>query len=108
MTWDFAKHILLPFISILDFFFVSCVLTMLICFEVGYNFLTKYAFTLFGRMGAGRKTESVVLQNKPPPQQTINHHPWSARGLLKKDLAAVIFGCKYSTMNECHLKLLFG
>ncbi|KAL2896950.1 Kelch-like protein 12 [Bienertia sinuspersici] len=55
-------------------------------------------------MGAGRKTETVVVQNKPPPQQTSNQHPWSARNMRKKDLAAVIFGCKHSTFNECVFK----
>ncbi|XP_021769266.1 uncharacterized protein LOC110733514 [Chenopodium quinoa] len=59
-------------------------------------------------MGAGRKTESVPLQSKPPPQHTINQNPWSARRLPKKDLVAVIFGCKHATFNECVIKQLFG
>ncbi|XP_057524691.1 uncharacterized protein LOC130804316 [Amaranthus tricolor] len=59
-------------------------------------------------MGAGRKTENVVMQNKPPPQPTSNAAPRTARNLRKNDLGAVIFGCKHSTFNECNSKLLFG
>ncbi|XP_010692908.2 uncharacterized protein LOC104905945 [Beta vulgaris subsp. vulgaris] len=59
-------------------------------------------------MGAGRKTESVVLQSKTAPQQTSNRNPCTARGMRKNDLAAVIFGCKHNTINECKSKQLFG
>ncbi|KAJ8438846.1 LOW QUALITY PROTEIN: hypothetical protein Cgig2_023038 [Carnegiea gigantea] len=59
-------------------------------------------------MGAGRKTETVVLQKKPPPQWNSNTNPYSARNLSKKDLAGVIFGCKHSTYKECMSKQLFG
>jgi len=73
------------------------------------NLSTTSAFILIlDRMGAGRKTETVVLQKKPPPQWNSNTNPYSARNLSKKDLAGVIFGCKHSTYKECMSKRLFG
>lgn len=59
-------------------------------------------------MGAGRKTETAVLQNKLPPLWKPNTYPTTARSLRKADFAGVIFGCKHSTFKECIFKQLFG
>ncbi|XP_074280764.1 uncharacterized protein LOC141605770 [Silene latifolia] len=60
------------------------------------------------RMRGGRKTESVTVQKKHTKKLTVNSQPWSARNLVKKDLASVIFACKKSTFRECISKQLFG
>lgn len=59
-------------------------------------------------MGAGRKTETAVLQNKLPPLWKPNTYPTTARSLRKADFAGVIFGCKHSTFKECIFKQPFG
>lgn len=48
-------------------------------------------------MGAGRKTQAILVPEPSP-----------ARNLLKKDLGGTIFGCKDATMKECLKKQLFG
>lgn len=58
-------------------------------------------------MGAGRKTETLPLKEKPEDKWTVNCSV-SARNLRKADLGAVIFGCKNYTIKECQLKQLFG
>ncbi|CDP13958.1 unnamed protein product [Coffea canephora] len=58
-------------------------------------------------MGAGRKTKTLPLKEKPEDKWTVNCSV-SARNLRKADLGAVIFGCKHYTIKECQLKQLFG
>ena len=60
-------------------------------------------------MGAGRKTQTIWLKEKPGPQvQGTSNFSTSARNLRKNDLGGVIFGCKHSTIKECYFKQLFG
>ncbi|CAK9160616.1 unnamed protein product [Ilex paraguariensis] len=58
-------------------------------------------------MGAGRKTKTLPLKEKPPPYWTVNCSA-SARNLRKSDLGGVIFGCKHNTRKECLSRQLFG
>ncbi|PSS33273.1 Kelch-like protein [Actinidia chinensis var. chinensis] len=58
-------------------------------------------------MGAGRKKKTLSLKEKPQPSCTINCSA-PARNLRKRDLGAVIFGCKHNTIRECCSELLFG
>ena len=70
-----------------------------------YLFLTSMDF--YTSMGAGRKTKTLPLKEKPEDKWTVNCSV-SARNLRKADLGAVIFGCKHYTIKECQLKQLFG
>nr|VDD46822.1 unnamed protein product [Brassica oleracea] len=54
-------------------------------------------------MGAGRKTETYKQEDVQNLYGTM-----SVRKLQKGDLCGVIFGCKFSTIKECHAKNLFG
>ena len=54
-------------------------------------------------MGAGRKTETYKQEDVQNLYGTM-----SVRKLQKGDLCSVIFGCKFSTIKECHAKNLFG
>lgn len=58
-------------------------------------------------MGAGRKKQTFVMQEKALPPWTSNGSVTS-RNLGKSKLAGVIFGCKHNTMQECLSKQLFG
>ncbi|ESQ48933.1 hypothetical protein EUTSA_v10020540mg [Eutrema salsugineum] len=55
-------------------------------------------------MGAGRKTETYTLA----PDGYNSYGTMCVRNLKKGDLCGVIFGCKFSTIKECHAKKLFG
>ncbi|XP_073297665.1 uncharacterized protein [Primulina huaijiensis] len=57
-------------------------------------------------MGAGRKNKTHPKE-KSNAKWTVNCSA-SARNITKNELAAVIFGCKHHTMQECLHKLLFG
>ncbi|XP_058110442.1 uncharacterized protein LOC131253465 isoform X2 [Magnolia sinica] len=59
-------------------------------------------------MGAGRKTQTLILNERPPSSSTTVNASVSARHLRKNDLGGVIFGCKNNTMMECLSKQLFG
>ncbi|KAK4433375.1 B2 protein, partial [Sesamum alatum] len=54
-----------------------------------------------------RKTGTVTLKEKSRISWTVNMSP-TARNLTKKELGAVIFGCKHHTITECLLKQMFG
>ncbi|KAL1187900.1 B2 protein [Cardamine amara subsp. amara] len=56
-------------------------------------------------MGAGRKTETYTLA---PDGQYASAYGMCTRNLQKGDLCGVIFGCKFSTIQECYAKKLFG
>ncbi|XP_073146330.1 uncharacterized protein [Henckelia pumila] len=56
-------------------------------------------------MGAGKKNKNFPVKEKSG--FTVNCSA-SARNVVKKELAAVIFGCKHRTIQECLHKLLFG
>ncbi|OMO87143.1 Kelch repeat type 1 [Corchorus capsularis] len=58
-------------------------------------------------MGAGRKTQTIIVSEKAEQSYTVNCST-SARNLRKTDIAGVIFGCKHSTYAECLSKQLFG
>ncbi|KAA0054992.1 ring canal kelch-like protein isoform X1 [Cucumis melo var. makuwa] len=58
-------------------------------------------------MGAGRKKQTFVMQEKALPPWTSNGSVTS-RNLGKSKLAGVIFGSKHNTMQECLSKQLFG
>ncbi|KAF5729349.1 hypothetical protein HS088_TW21G01514 [Tripterygium wilfordii] len=58
-------------------------------------------------MGAGRKKQTLLLKEKSQRSWTVNCSA-SARNLSKKDLCAVIFGCKHCTIKECYSKQLLG
>ncbi|KAM7274499.1 hypothetical protein ACFE04_016365 [Oxalis oulophora] len=58
-------------------------------------------------MGRGKNKKTATMQearNSFPENFSIT----SARNMRKGDLAAVIFGCKHSTIKECYEKKLFG
>ncbi|KAL5742445.1 hypothetical protein ACOSP7_029177 [Xanthoceras sorbifolium] len=58
-------------------------------------------------MGAGRKTQTFVVNTKEAsPNHTSGHS--SARNLGKRNLGGVIFGCTKRTIQECLTKQLFG
>ncbi|KAL0321804.1 UNVERIFIED_CONTAM: B2 protein [Sesamum calycinum] len=54
-----------------------------------------------------RKTGTAPLKEKSKVSWTVNMSP-TARNLTKKELGAVIFGCKHHTIKECLLKQMFG
>ncbi|XP_065871744.1 uncharacterized protein [Euphorbia lathyris] len=58
-------------------------------------------------MGAGRKKETVHAADKYLPPLGANSID-TARNLAPNDLAAVIFGCKHNTIEECFANELFG
>ncbi|XP_048231781.1 uncharacterized protein LOC8259488 [Ricinus communis] len=58
-------------------------------------------------MGAGRKTQTIIASGKSQPSWTANAIHTS-RNLRTCDLAAVIFGCKHNTFEECFSSSLFG
>lgn len=58
-------------------------------------------------MGAGRKTKTLPLKEKSKTKWTVNCSA-AARNIAKNELAAVIFGCKHHTFQECLHKQLFG
>ncbi|KAL7107568.1 hypothetical protein ACP275_06G063000 [Erythranthe tilingii] len=55
----------------------------------------------------GKKTGNLPLKEKSEAAWTVNSIPTN-RNLTKKDLGAVIFGCKNHTINECLKKMMFG
>ncbi|KAL1816949.1 uncharacterized protein LOC108223676 isoform X2 [Daucus carota subsp. sativus] len=58
-------------------------------------------------MGAGRKTQTFVLNDNKIP--ILNQAPYSGfRNLGKSQLGGVIFGCKNATLKECLNNQLFG
>ncbi|XP_055960027.1 uncharacterized protein LOC126662209 isoform X1 [Mercurialis annua] len=59
-------------------------------------------------MGAGRKTQTIIATEKSQPSSWTGNGIYSARNLREKDLAAVIFGCKHSTIQECFENSIFG
>ncbi|KAL2479393.1 Galactose oxidase/kelch [Abeliophyllum distichum] len=64
--------------------------------------------TLCTEMGAGRKTQTFVLNETSPSFGSKASYAASARNLRKSQLGGVIFGCKSGTFRECLSKQLFG
>ncbi|CAI9103001.1 OLC1v1001410C1 [Oldenlandia corymbosa var. corymbosa] len=58
-------------------------------------------------MGAGRKTKTILVQERAERERTVNCSV-SAKNLRRRELGAVIFGCTHSTIKECKDKNLFG
>lgn len=58
-------------------------------------------------MGAGRKTQTFIVNENVPSPKSANRST-TARNLRKSHLGGVIFGCKNSTMKECLSNQLFG
>ncbi|KAJ1419283.1 Development/cell death domain [Sesbania bispinosa] len=59
-------------------------------------------------MGAGRKTQNFSVSGTLPFSPNLAFNSVCGRNLGKYQLGGVIFGCKNSTMQECHSKQLFG
>ncbi|KAJ1416297.1 Kelch-type beta propeller [Sesbania bispinosa] len=59
-------------------------------------------------MGAGRKTQNFSVSGTLPFSPNLAVNSVNGRNLGKYQLGGVIFGCKNSTMQECHSKQLFG
>ncbi|KAM3689940.1 hypothetical protein ACJW31_09G083400 [Castanea mollissima] len=57
-------------------------------------------------MGAGRKTQTFIVNENASSPKSVNGS--AIRNLRKSHLGGVIFGCKNSTMKECLFKQLFG
>ncbi|KAL9231464.1 hypothetical protein vseg_006691 [Gypsophila vaccaria] len=59
-------------------------------------------------MTKGKRKSIATVQSKPKKELTVNSQPWSARNLVRQDLAGLIFACKKTTFKECFSKKLFG
>ena len=94
-------HSRLKFLPLLYMLIFLLHLASFISLILGFD---KY---MLHRMGAGRKKKTLSLKEKPHPSCTMNYSA-PARNLRKRDLGAVIFGCKHNTIGECYSKLLFG
>lgn len=54
-----------------------------------------------------KKNRTIQTKEKFQPSRTANSSV-TARNINKSDLSGVIFGCKNYTIQECHIKQLFG
>nr|XP_010921050.1 actin-binding protein IPP [Elaeis guineensis]XP_010921051.1 actin-binding protein IPP [Elaeis guineensis] len=59
-------------------------------------------------MGRGKKTQTIIVPERPPWSPTGGNSSTTARNLRKSDLGGVIFGCTHNTMKECLSNQLFG
>ena len=59
-------------------------------------------------MGAGRKTQTISVQENVPWSTVPDNGCFSARKLRVGDLCGVILGCTHDTMAECLSKQIFG